>query len=139
VNRQAAEDAKCAEPDWEIDQCARSVVDAAFEVHRVLGPGFLESVYEEALAVELTLRGVAFQRQVPIALQYKGTPIGRARLDLLVAGRLVVELKASESLLPVHLAQVLSYLKASGQTLGLLINFNTRELRHGIRRVILTR
>jgi GxxExxY protein len=102
------------------------------------GPGFLESVYEEALAVELGLRGLAFKRQVPIALQYKGTPIGQGRLDFLVAERLVVELKASEGLLPVHLAQVLSYLKATGQTLGLLINFNVRHLRQGIRRVILT-
>ena len=105
----------------------------------MLGPGFLESVYEEALAVELALRGLAFKRQVAIALQYKGTPNGQARLDFLVAGRLVVELKASESLLPVHLAQVLSYLKASGQTLGLLINFNVRAFRQGIRRVIFTR
>jgi GxxExxY protein len=127
------------EPNPELDHCARCVVDAALEVHRALGPGFLESVYEEALVVELGLRRIAFERQVPIALQYKGTPIGQARLDLLIAGCLVVELKALEVLLPVHLAQVLSYLKATRQRLGLLINFNVPMLRQGIKRVVLSR
>ena len=139
VNRQAAEHAKCAEPDPELDQVAHQVVSAAVEVHRVLGPGFLESVYEEALAVELALRGLAFRRQVAVELEYKGTRSGQARLDLLVSERLVVELKASERMLPLHLAQVLSYLKVTGQQLGLLINFNVPFLRQGIRRVIFTR
>jgi len=139
VNRQDAGDAKLPEPDPDLDQCARVVVDAALEVHRQLGPGFLESVYEEALNVELSLRSIPFIRQVPVALTYKGVPIGQARLDMLIAGRLVVELKASECLLPIHLAQMLSYLKAIQQPLGLLINFNVRFLRQGIRRVIRTR
>ena len=96
-------------------------------------------MYEEALAVELALRGLAFRRQVAVELEYKGTRSGQARLDLLVSERLVVELKASERMLPLHLAQVLSYLKVTGQQLGLLINFNVPFLRQGIRRVIFTR
>jgi GxxExxY protein len=102
-----------------------------------VGPGFPEFVYEEALAVELELRGIPFQRQVPIALKYKGFEIGDGRLDLLVEGSLVVELKAVESLAPIHVAQLLSYLKATGLSLGLLINFNVRLLKHGVRRVVL--
>src|SRR5512138_753654 len=133
VNRQGAQDARLPEPDKEVDQVACVVVDAALEVHRILGPGFLESVYEQALSVELG------PRQVPVAVAYKSVAIGEARLDLLVAERLVVELKACPSLLPIHLAQVLSYLKASDRSLGLLINFNVPVLRQGIRRVIRSR
>jgi GxxExxY protein len=139
VNRQDAEDAKLPEPDGELDAAARDVLDAALEVHRVLGPGFLESVYEQALSVELELRGVRFVRQVPIALTYKSIAIGEARLDFLVADRLIVELKACPGLLPIHVAQVLSYLKASDRSLGLLVNFNVRLLRQGVRRVVRTR
>jgi GxxExxY protein len=127
------------EPDVALDAMARSVVGAAIEVHRVLGPGLLESVYEEALSVELDLRGVRFARQVPVAVRYKNVEIGEARLDFLVAERLVVELKACQGLLPTHFAQVLSYLKVSDRSLGLLINFNVRLLRHGVRRVVRTR
>lgn len=136
VNRQAAEDAKRSEPEVELDELAHAVVMAALEVHQILGPGYLESVYEEALSVELALRGVVFERQVPVALSYKGVPIGHGRLDLLVADRLIVELKAVEGPQPIHLAQLLSYLKATRRRLGLLINFNVRWLRQGIRRVI---
>ena len=139
MNRQGAEDAKLPEPDWELDQVARVVVDAALEVHRILGPGLLESVYEQALSVELGFRAVRFARQVPVALTYKSVAIGEARLDLLVAERLVAPLKACPGLLPIHLAQVLSYLKASDRSLGLLINFNVPLLRQGIRPVIRTR
>ena len=138
VNRQGAQDAKLPEPDKEVDHVARVVVDAALEVHRILGPGFLESVYEQALSVELGLRAVRFARRVPGAVTYKSVAIGEARLDLLVADRLVVELKACPSLLPIHLAQVLSYLKASDRSLALLINFNVPLLRQAIRRVIRT-
>jgi GxxExxY protein len=109
------------------------------DVHRILGPGLLESIYEEALSVELGLRGVCVARQVPIAFSYKGFTIGEGRLDLLVADRLVVELKACQQLLPVHLAQLLSYLKASNRSLGLLINFNVTTLRQGVKRVIRSR
>jgi GxxExxY protein len=138
VNRQGAEEAVCPEPNEELDEAARVVLDAALEVHRVLGPGLVESVYEEALSVELGLRSVRFVRQVPVAVMYKGVAIGEARLDFIVVERLVVELKACTGLLPVHLAQVLSYLKISGCSLGLLINFNERLLLQGVRRVIRT-
>ena len=138
MNRQVAKDAKRLEPDRELDEAARIVVDAALEVHRILGPGLLESLYEQALSVEFGLRGLRFARQVPIAITYKNVPVGEARLDFLVADRLVVELKTCSQLLPVHLAQVLSYLKPSRHSLGLLINFNVPLLRQGMKRVIRT-
>jgi GxxExxY protein len=122
-----------------LEELSAVVVDAALEVHRALGPGFPEGVYEQALAVELELRGVPFQRQVPIAVKYKGFDIGDGRLDLLVENRLIVELKAVEILAPVHTAQVLSYLRATHHPLGLLISFNVRLLKQGLRRVVLSR
>lgn len=125
-----------AEPDERLDQLARAVVDAALEVHRYLGPGYLESIYEEALAVELTLRDLPFSRQIPIPVQYKGQPVGQGRLDFLLDEALVVELKAVDALLPVHKAQVISYLKATRRQLGLLINFNVAALSQGIQRII---
>jgi GxxExxY protein len=126
------------EPDKEVDEIVRKVIGAAIEVHRHLGPGYLESVYEEALAVELNLRGIPFVRQKAIAVNYKGYPVGEGRLDFLIDGVLVVELKAVEAFIPVHTAQVLSYLKATGLQLGLLINFNVSILKEGIQRVVLT-
>ena len=126
------------EPPSELDALAERVLDAAFEVHRDIGPGFGEHCYEAAMAIELGLRGVPFLRQPVIKLRYKGHDIGEGRMDLLVDQQLVVELKAVESLAPVHTAQVLSYLKASRLTLGLLLNFNVRRLVMGVRRVILT-
>ncbi len=126
------------EPDKLLDDLARVVVDAALEVHRELGPGFTENVYEEALAVELGLRGVAFERQSAVSVSYKEHVVGEGRMDMLVGGRLIVELKAVEKLLPVHKAQVISYLKARSSTLALLINFNERLLRDGIQRVVLS-
>jgi len=117
---------------------ARQVIGAAIEVHRALGPGFLESVYEEALCVELGLRRIPFARQVAVGVAYKGTAVGESRLDLLVGGRLIVELKAAESLLPIHSAQVLSYLRATGNQLALLINFNVPVLKGGIKRIVLS-
>ena len=124
------------EPDGELDRLAHEVIGAAIEVHRHLGPGYLESVYEEALAIELGLRGISFQRQVPIAVIYKGKTIGEGRLDMLVGGNLIIEIKAVETLAPVHKAQVISYLKSSGFHLGLLINFNSAVLKDGIKRII---
>jgi GxxExxY protein len=126
------------QPSGQVDDNANAIIGAALEVHRVLGPGFLESVYEEAMAVELGLRGIRFVRQKPINLLYKGRPVGEARLDFLVDEALVLELKASEKLLPIHHAQVLSYLKSARCHLGLLINFNERLLRDGIRRIVLS-
>jgi GxxExxY protein len=115
------------------------VVDAALEVHRYLGPSFTESVYENALCDELFLRQVPFDRQVAVRVAYKGVGVGEGRADLVVGERFVVELKALPALAPVHLAQVLLYLKAMGLTLGLLVNFGERHFRTGCRRVVLTR
>jgi GxxExxY protein len=127
-----------SEPDEELDRVARKVIGAAIEVHRALGPGFAEGVYEQALAIELGLRGVAFDRQVPVHVEYKGHEVGEGRIDVLAERCLVVELKAVEVLLPQHVAQVVSYLRATRQRLGLLITFNTRRLREGIRRVVVS-
>jgi GxxExxY protein len=127
-----------AEPDAETDRLAQAVIGAAIEVHRALGPGFLESLYEQAMSVELGLRGISLQRQVPVAVNYKGHSIGESRLDLLVEGKLVVELKAVDQFAPIHTAQVMSYLKATGHMLGLLINFNVVRLKDGVKRVVLS-
>jgi GxxExxY protein len=112
------------------------VIGAAIAVHRELGPGFLESVYESALCIELDHLGLPYSRQVVVELGYRGQPVGEGRIDLLVGGSLVVELKAVETLLPLHEAQLLSYLKATGHPVGLLINFNVVALRRGVRRMV---
>ncbi len=126
------------EPKREVDLLARNVIGAAIEVHKILGPGFLESVYERALCQELRLRETPFSLQRPLPISYKGTCVGEGRIDLLVADSLVVELKAVDCLAPIHTAQVISYLKATGLHLGLLINFNVEVLRTGIKRVIVS-
>ncbi len=96
------------EPDSQMNKLTEAVIGAAIEVHRELGPGFLESMYEEALCLELTERKIAFQRQPPIRVTYKGTPIGQGFIDILIENRLIVELKAVEELIPVHKAQIIS-------------------------------
>ena len=126
------------EPSQEVDTLARKVIRAAIEVHRHLGPGYLESVYEEALVIELRLRNIPFERQRAFTLDYKSHPIGQGRMDLLIDSKLVVELKAVQTLAPINQAQTLSYLKANGLQLGLLINFNVTLLKNGVRRVILS-
>ena len=126
------------EPAVATDRLATAVVDAAMEVHRTLGAGFLESVYEKALEVEFLSRKIPFVRQKQIELKYKETSVGEARLDFLVGDTLIVELKAVESLHPIHHAQVLNYLKATKLELGLLINFNVTLLKDGIKRIVLT-
>jgi GxxExxY protein len=118
-------------------EISEKVIGCAIEVHRVLGPGLLEATYEEALCVELEGRGVPFTRQVALPVFYKGRPVGEYRLDLVVAETVVVELKATERLDPVFDAQVLTYLRASGKRVGLLINFNTRLLKDGVKRFVL--
>ncbi len=125
------------EPSDELDVLAHQVIGAAIEVHKVLGPGYLESVYEEALCVELEMRGLSVERQVPIGVNYKGRVVGEGRLDLLVGGNLVVELKAVEALQRIHTAQAISYMKATGYKLALVINFNTTVLKDGLKRVAL--
>ena len=104
----------------------------------MLGPAFAESVYENALCHELELRGVPYERQVVLPVFYKNQLVGEGRADLIVGDQLVVELKALPALTPVHLAQVLSYLRATGLELGLLLNFGERQLASGCRRVVLT-
>ncbi|OGI44535.1 MAG: GxxExxY protein [Candidatus Muproteobacteria bacterium RBG_16_64_11] len=124
------------EPTKEVDDLANTVIGAAIEVHKQLGPGYLESVYEQALAVELGLRGIPYVRQHQVSVAYKDTSVGEGRLDFLVAGKLIVELKAVEGILPIHKSQLISYLKAMSLPLGLLINFNVRMMRDGIQRVV---
>ena len=114
------------------------VIGAAIEVHRQLGPGLLESSYRECLCRELVLRGINFEREKPLPLQYKGIHLGCGyRLDLLVANSVVVEVKSVESLAPIHEAQLITYLRIGGWRVGLLINFNVAVLKSGIRRRIL--
>ena len=126
------------EPGQDLDALAHAVIGAAIEVHRELGPGFLESTYAKALAIELTRRNIQFVQESPIHLSYKGESIGEGRIDLLAEDRLIIELKAVEKIAPIHHAQVMSYLKITQKTLGLLINFNVEVLRDGIKRIILS-
>ncbi len=121
----------------EEDELTERIIGAAIEVHRILGPGLLESIYEEALAVELELRGIACQRQVDVDVVYKDHVIKGQRLDLLVAGEVVVETKAVARLPEVALAQVLSYLKATGLKRGLLLNFGCPRMLDGVKRISL--
>ena len=120
-----------------VNHIARDVIGAAIEVHRHLGPGFLERTYEDALAIELGLRGIRFERQVPLWITYKDQRISDCVADFLVEEELVVELKAIERIGPIHRAQALSYLKVGAFQLALVINFNVPLLKHGISRVVL--
>jgi GxxExxY protein len=121
-----------------INEITESIIGAAIEVHRALGPGLLESAYEECLCQELALRGVPFERQRPLPLAYKGTRLDCGyRLDLVVAGAVVVEVKSVEGLLPIHEAQLMTYLRLGGWKVGLLINFNVPVLKQGICRRVL--
>ncbi len=122
----------------EFEEVSRQVIGCAIEVHRVLGPGLLESAYESCLCHELSQHGIKFERQVPVPVIYKGLQLDCAyRLDLVVNGRLIVEIKTVEKLLPVHTAQVLTYLRLTGIRAGLLMNFHTEALRTGMKRVVL--
>ncbi len=120
-----------------VEELAKHVVDAALAVHRALGPGLLESVYETCLAYELTKRKVPFLRQVVVPIVYDGNLLDAdLRIDLLVGDCLILELKAVERDNPLYLAQLLTYLKLTGHRLGLLINFNVPLIKDGIRRVV---
>ena len=119
------------------DAVSRKVIGSAIEVHRALGPGMLESVYQKCLGRELALRGLDCKEEVPLAVHYKGLDFEAPfRLDLLVEGKVIVELKAVERILPVHEAQLLSYLRLAGLKLGLLVNFNVPVMKSGIRRIV---
>jgi GxxExxY protein len=119
------------------DELSREIIGAAIEVHKHLGPGLFESAYEECLCCELGLRGIAFKRQVPLPLNYKGIKLECGyRLDLLVEDLVVVELKAVEAFDPIYDAQMITYLKLRNAWLGMIINFNVRKLKDGVRRLV---
>lgn len=121
----------------ELNRITQQIVEAAVEVHRALGPGLLETTYEACLVYELSQRGLYVEQQKPLPIIYKEVQLDIGyRIDLLVNGGVVVELKAVEQLLPIHEAQLLSYLKLSGCAVGLLINFNVPVLKQGIRRLV---
>lgn len=125
------------EPSADQDRVASQIVDSAFAVHTTLGPGLLESVYEQCLSYELAARGLPVRRQVQQPIVYKTVQIDAGfRLDIVVSESVIVEVKAVEKLLPVHSAQLLTYLKLSGFRLGFLINFNVPLVKDGIRRII---
>lgn len=119
------------------DQLTEAVIGAAIEVHKEFGAGLLESVYEEALCHELSLRHLAFERQVAVSLKYKGKEITGQRIDLLVEGELIAELKSTRDLHETAVGTVLTYLRATGFKRGLIINFGERRLIDGVRRVSL--
>ena len=121
-----------------INEVTEAIIGAAIEVHRTLGPGLLESAYQECLARELTLRQIAFEREKPLPLEYKGVKLDCGyRLDFLIAEMVVVEVKAADSLPPISQAQLLTYLKLGGWKVGLIINFHAPLLKEGIKRLVL--
>lgn len=122
----------------EFDDLSKQVIGCALEVHRALGPGLLESTYEQCLAHELSLVGLSFQLQHTLPVDYKGLRLDCGyRIDLLIEGALIVELKSVEQLLPIHEAQLLTYLKLAHLRIGLLINFNVKRLKDGLKRFVL--
>lgn len=120
------------------EELSGAILGAAIEVHRELGPGLLESTYEECLCYEFSVRGIAFQRQLELPVCYKSLRLESGyRIDILVADKIVLELKSVERLLPIHHAQLITYLKLSGRKLGLLMNFNVSFMKDGIKRIVL--
>jgi GxxExxY protein len=126
------------ETDSVLDCLTESIIGACIEVHRELGPGLTENLYEEALCYEFELRGIHYQRQVPMPVTYKGKAIGRGIIDLIVDDRMIVELKCCESLNSIHRAQLTCYLHVTKIKVGLLINFNVPILHDGVKRVVLS-
>ncbi len=120
----------------EFNDITDSIIASAIEVHKILGPGLLEQIYEEALSYEFELRNIYYERQKPINLIYKGKNIGEHRIDFIVEEKVIVELKAVKEIHNIHIAQVITYLKAMDKKLGLLINFNVELLKLGLKRVI---
>jgi len=114
------------------------IIGCAIEVHKHLGPGLLESVYESALCVEFKVRSLPFKRQAGIPLDYKGELISEHRPDLIVADKVIVEIKSVEQLAPIHTAQMLTYLRVTSLRIGLILNFNSATIKEGTRRVVLT-
>jgi GxxExxY protein len=121
----------------DINALSSKVIGAAIEVHKTLGPGLLELAYEECLCHELSLRGISFERQKPLPVEYKGKKLDCGyRLDIIVENTIILELKSCEKIEPIHKAQLLTYLKLSGLNLGLLLNFNVPVVRDGIVRIV---
>ena len=122
----------------DINQLTSKIIGAAIEVHKTIGPGLLEGIYEDCLCIELERRRIPFERQKGIDIEYKGVKLNNQyRLDLVVNNKVVVELKTVDELAPIHNAQVLTYLKLTGLKVGLLVNFNTAKLKDGIKRLVL--
>lgn len=120
-----------------LNSLTEKIIGCSIEVHRNLGPGLLESIYEKALIHEFHANSIGYQRQVVIPIKYKGYDIGIYRLDFLIEESIIIELKATNRFDPVYEAQLMTYLKITNKKLGLLINFNVPQLRHGIKRIIL--
>ena len=121
-----------------IEKIFKTVLDCSFNIHSTLGPGLLESAYEECLFYEILQSGIKVEKQIPLPLIYKEVKLDTGyRVDLLVENKILVEIKSVESLADIHLAQILTYMKLSGCKLGLLVNFNVAPLKAGIKRVIL--
>ena len=123
--------------EYPFKDITKKIISCAIEVHSLLGPGLLEYLYEEAIEHELKSRDIEYKRQKELEIKYKGNPIGNYRLDYLIENKVIVELKCVEAIKGIHIAQVLTYLKAENLRVGLLINFNVDKLKEGIRRVIL--
>jgi GxxExxY protein len=122
----------------EFDELSRRVIGCAIEVHRQLGPGLLESTYRQCLACELSLAGISFQMELPLPVRYKDLLLDCGyRIDLLIGADLIVETKSVETLLPIHQAQILTYMRLAKVPIGLLINFNVTKLQNGIKRFVL--
>jgi GxxExxY protein len=123
--------------DLHENEISSLIIGAAIEVHRYFGPGLVEQIYEESLCREFALRGIPFERQKPVPLQYKGVTMGvPLKLDLVVYGKVIVDNKAKEAILPIDRAKLLSYLRLCNLRLGLLINFHSKVLKDGIERVV---
>ena len=139
MHRKGAKDAKndMIKTREEIDRLSNKVIGAAIEVHKVLGPGLLESAYEECLVYELKIAGIEFERQAALPVVYKDIRLDCGyRLDVVIDKAIILELKAVETIMPIHEAQILTYLKLSGLKLGLLLNFNVPFMRNGIKRIV---
>lgn len=122
----------------ELNALSYKIIGCAYEVHKILGAGLLESTYETCLCYELDKSGIKYEKQKELPIQYKNTMLDNGyRIDILVENQIVIELKSVESLLPIHTAQIMTYLKLSKKRLGLLINFNTTNLQNGMRRYVL--
>ena len=139
MERGDAEAQRRREPSDELNELGERVLGAAIEVHKHLGPGFPESVYENALCAELELRGIAFERQVPIDVFFKERHVGRGKIDIWVDRRIVLELKTVETVLPKHRAQGKAYLAATKNELAYVLNFNEAIMEDGIHRIVWTK